>query len=69
MGDYPYPARGAALAKREELQAPEDASRVLRGGSFWSYPLNVCCAARYGYAARGFAKYVGFRIVLVAGLP
>src|SRR5262249_40272604 len=34
-GDYPYPVRRAARAKREDLQAPEDASRVLRGGAFW----------------------------------
>ncbi len=43
-GDYPYPVRRAGRAKREDLQASEDESRVLRGGAFWDVPQGVRCA-------------------------
>ena len=67
-GDYPYPVRRAARAKREDLQAPEDASRVLRGGAFWDAPQDVRCASRRRHDARDVYDYVGFRVAL-AGLP
>src|SRR5262249_51200043 len=65
-GDYPYPARRAARAKREDLQAAEDASRVLRGGAFWRDHRNVRCAYRVWFVARDFFNYIGFRVA-VAG--
>jgi formylglycine-generating enzyme required for sulfatase activity len=67
-GDYPYPVRRAGRAKREDLQAPEEASRVLRGGAFWSGHQDVRCASRGRYGARDVGYIVGFRVAL-AGLP
>ena len=67
-GDYPYPARRAARVKREDLQAPEDASRVLRGGAFWFVLQVVRCAYRHGYDARGVNNNIGVRVAL-AGPP
>ena len=67
-GDYPYPVRRAAWAKREDLQAPEDASRVLRGGAFWNDHQLVRCAYRYGLVARVVDLSFGFRVAL-AGPP
>ena len=58
-GKYPYPARRAARAKREDLQAAEDASRVLRGGAFWLDHQGVRCAPRLGDGARGVDHSVG----------
>jgi formylglycine-generating enzyme required for sulfatase activity len=63
--EYPYPSERVARSKREDLQAPEDVSRVLRGGAFWSDPLNVRCASRRG---TGYLDSVGFRVAL-AGPP
>jgi formylglycine-generating enzyme required for sulfatase activity len=54
-GDYPYPVRRAARAKREDLQAPEDAIRVLRGFAFW----------RARQDARRHHLSHGFRVALV----
>jgi formylglycine-generating enzyme required for sulfatase activity len=67
-GDYPYPMRRAARAKREDLQASEDASRVLRGGAFWDDPRRVRCAYRYWDGARVVNNDFGFRVAL-AGPP
>ena len=67
-GDYPYPVRRAGRAKREDLQAPEEASRVLRGGAFWCAHQHVRCAYRDGYDARDVDYDIGFRVAL-AGLP
>ena len=67
-GDYPYPVRRAGRVKREDLQASEDASRVLRGGAFWDDHQNVRCAYRYRGDARVVHDYVGFRVAL-AGPP
>ena len=67
-GNYPYPARRVARSKREDLQAPEDASRVLRGGAFWYDPQYVRCACRLGCDARGVHYLIGFRVAL-AGPP
>jgi len=68
VDDYPYPARRSGRAKREYLQAPEDASRVLRGGAFWYAHLSVRCAYRYWSDARDVVDYFGFRVAL-AGHP
>jgi Sulfatase-modifying factor enzyme 1 len=63
-GDYPYPTRRAARAKREDLQASEDASRVRRGGAFWLALQYVRCAYRDWYVARVVGKHIGFRVAL-----
>jgi formylglycine-generating enzyme required for sulfatase activity len=57
-GDYPYPVRRAARAKREDLQAPEDAIRVLRSVAF----------LRARQDARRHHLSLGFRVAL-AGPP
>jgi formylglycine-generating enzyme required for sulfatase activity len=67
-GDYPYPARRAGRAKREDLQASAEESRVLRGGAFWGVPQDVRCAARNWYDARDVYNHFGFRVAL-AGPP
>jgi formylglycine-generating enzyme required for sulfatase activity len=67
-GAYPYPVRRAARAKREDLQASEDASRVLRGGAFWAGLQRVRCAVRSGDVARVADYDIGFRVAL-AGPP
>jgi formylglycine-generating enzyme required for sulfatase activity len=50
-GDYPYPARRAGRAKREDLEAPEDMSRVLRGGAFWHNPQGALRLSSLGRCA------------------
>ncbi|HEY5871461.1 MAG TPA: formylglycine-generating enzyme family protein [Candidatus Tectomicrobia bacterium] len=67
-GSYPYPVRQAARAKREDLQASEDASRDLRGGAFWDDHQLVRCAYRNRNVARLVNLDVGFRVAL-AGPP
>jgi formylglycine-generating enzyme required for sulfatase activity len=51
-GKYPYPSERIAQSKREDLQAREDASRVLRGGAFWCDRQGVRCASRGRRRAR-----------------
>jgi formylglycine-generating enzyme required for sulfatase activity len=67
-GDYPYPIRRTARAKREDLQAPEDAARVLRGGAVRNDPQHVRCACRTTNGVRVVFGYFGFRVAL-AGPP
>jgi iron(II)-dependent oxidoreductase len=66
--EYPYPSERLARSKREDLQAPAEESRVLRGGAFWFVHQNVRCAYRYGRGARDVDLNVGFRVAL-AGPP
>jgi formylglycine-generating enzyme required for sulfatase activity len=66
MGDYPYPARRAARAKRENLQASGEESHVLRGGAFWVAHLDVRCASRYRFDARDISHGFGFRVALAS---
>jgi formylglycine-generating enzyme required for sulfatase activity len=47
-GGYPYNPHDG----RENLDVPDDASRVLRGGAFWRDRQSVRCASRSGYVAR-----------------
>jgi formylglycine-generating enzyme required for sulfatase activity len=65
---YPYPADGVERAQREDLQASEEARRVLRGGSFLDYPRNVRGAYRLRFGPRYADFNVGFRVVM-AVLP
>jgi formylglycine-generating enzyme required for sulfatase activity len=64
VGNYPYPARRVARAKREALQASAEKSRVMRGGAFWSAHQNVRCASRDRHIMRSVNDPVGFRVVL-----
>jgi formylglycine-generating enzyme required for sulfatase activity len=66
--EYPYPLERIARRKREDLQAPVEESRVLRGGAFWYGHQYVRCAVRYGYVARVVYFGIGFRVAR-AGPP
>jgi formylglycine-generating enzyme required for sulfatase activity len=57
--DYPYDAEDG----REELDA-KGVSRVLRGGSWYSYNRGARCASRYSRAPDVRYYYIGFRIVV-----
>src|SRR5262249_45588438 len=61
---YPYNPHDG----RENLDAPDYESRVLRGGAFWYGPQSVRCAYRYWVVARVVLYNVGFRVAL-AGPP
>jgi formylglycine-generating enzyme required for sulfatase activity len=67
-GEYPYPSGRIARNKREDLQAPEEESRVLRGGAFLFAPRDVRCASRVRTDAHDFYDITGFRVAL-AGPP
>ena len=65
---YPYPSERIARSKREDLQAPAEESRVMRGGTFWGARQDVRCADRNRDDARHVGNHVGFRVAL-AGPP
>ena len=62
---YPYNPQDG----REQLQAPDAILRVLRGGVYWDPSQSVRCAYRDRNDARDFHYGIGFRVVVVAGLP
>ncbi len=62
---YPYPSDPQERAVREDLKAPRSASRVLRGGSFYSSQDTARCAARGGHVPFFRSRDYGFRVVLV----
>jgi formylglycine-generating enzyme required for sulfatase activity len=64
-GPYPYPTDKRRLAQRENLQAPGDELRVLRGGAFWDILRLVRCAARSCYHPDFRFRFIGFRVVLL----
>jgi formylglycine-generating enzyme required for sulfatase activity len=56
---YPYnPDDG-----REQLQAPDDIRRGVRGGAFWRVRQGTRCAARHASVARD-VRHLGFRVVV-----
>ncbi len=58
---YPYdPTDG-----RENLEAPRDALRVVRGGSFNNNRRYVRAAVRFGDLPHGGGRFSGFRVVVV----
>ncbi len=58
--EYPYnPTDG-----RENLDAPRDAGRVLRGGSFLDYHWDVRCSLRFRDSPDFWRRYYGFRVVV-----
>ena len=57
---YPYdPSDG-----RERLDAGDETSRVLRGGSFSNNDRVVRCGARRNYRPDFRRSYLGFRVIL-----
>lgn len=56
---YPYRDDG-----RENLGAPADIRRVLRGGCFSSTSVKACCTYRGSLEPNGFWRGNGFRIVV-----
>lgn len=59
---YPYDRADG----REDLQAPDEVRRVVRGGSILNSPPDVRCAVRYRFGARVAGNSLGFRVVLSA---
>src|SRR4029453_10235735 len=59
---FPYPYKPDD--GREQLQAPDDIRRVVRGGAFWLAPRGARCASRLDDVARGVINDVGFRVVV-----
>ena len=57
---YPYEPEDG----REQSQAPDDISRVGRGGAFWYAPRNARCAYRVAFDARDVFSYLGYRVVV-----
>ncbi len=58
--DHPYDSKDG----REDLNAGNDALRVLRGGAFNSYAGSLRCACRYRSYPGSRLRRVGFRVVL-----
>jgi formylglycine-generating enzyme required for sulfatase activity len=63
-GKYPYPTDDAGHARRENLEAPKDVGRVLRGGAFGDGHWFVRCAARGSYDPYDRLRNFGFRVVV-----
>ncbi len=59
---YPYDPNDG----RENLEAPDDTARVLRGGSFLDYQWLVRCAYRGVDFPQDLYDYLGFRVVLLS---
>jgi formylglycine-generating enzyme required for sulfatase activity len=58
---YPYKPNDS----RENLEAPDQIRRVLRGGAFLSYLRNVRCACRDGAHPSNRDWVIGFRVVVL----
>ncbi|MDS4031415.1 MAG: SUMF1/EgtB/PvdO family nonheme iron enzyme [Candidatus Contendobacter sp.] len=63
LGDYPYPPAGSKRQAREDLNAPDDARRVLRGGAFGFSAWLARCAYRNDYVPGSRFGGGGFRVV------
>jgi formylglycine-generating enzyme required for sulfatase activity len=59
---FPYPYKPDD--GREQLQAPDDICRVVRGGAFWGVYEYVRCAFRHPVGARDLHRLFGFRVVV-----
>ncbi|NJM13530.1 MAG: formylglycine-generating enzyme family protein [Synechococcaceae cyanobacterium SM1_2_3] len=64
FGDYPYPQEGPERQARENMNAPDNVSRVLRGGAFYSDAGNVRCACRLDFNPGYRSADFGFRVVV-----
>ncbi|MBK9712780.1 MAG: formylglycine-generating enzyme family protein [Kouleothrix sp.] len=58
--DFPYPYN--ANDGREDLNAPDNFARMIRGGGYSYYAHRIRCAVRW-YAHPGHSDDVGFRVV------
>lgn len=63
LGDYPYPPAGSKRQAREDLNAPNNASRVLRGGAFLNGAWSARCAFRFDDGPDYRYDFDGFRVV------
>jgi formylglycine-generating enzyme required for sulfatase activity len=63
---FPYPYKSDD--GREQLQAPDNILRVMRGGAFWVVYEYVRCAFRYPVGAYDLDGLFGFRVVVCPGL-
>ena len=59
---FPYPYKPDD--GREQLQAPDDIRRVVRGGAFWRDSQYARWASPYSSDARGVLTHVGIRVVV-----
>jgi formylglycine-generating enzyme required for sulfatase activity len=57
---YPY----ILEKRREDLMAPDDIARTIRGGAFRFTSRNVRCASRDGYSPDYRYGFIGFRLVV-----
>ena len=64
---FPYPYKPDD--GREQLQAPGDIRRVVRGGAFWDDHRNARCAYRNHDDARDVRHNIGFRVVVRPPMP
>jgi formylglycine-generating enzyme required for sulfatase activity len=60
--NYPYDPKDG----RENLDAPYEIPRVLRGGSFYDFARLARCASRYSFNPVDRDWYLGFRVVVVS---
>ena len=64
FGDYPYPQEGPERQARENLNAPDNVHRELRGSAFLYNAGYVRCACRIGSSPVSRFDDVGFRVVV-----
>ena len=62
--EFRYPYDG--VDGREDLDAPVEMLRVVRGGSYWGFDRSVRCASRYRHYPNDRNDYIGFRVVCVS---
>jgi len=67
--DFKYPYEHSPRAERENLCAPDNVRRVVRGGAFGGDPGGVRSACRFGYRPSGRDSAVGFRVVVFPFSP
>jgi formylglycine-generating enzyme required for sulfatase activity len=65
LGKYPYPSGVKERAQREDLQAPHNTRRVLRGGAFSNLHGSVRGAYRSWNLPDGRGGIIGFRVVVL----
>jgi formylglycine-generating enzyme required for sulfatase activity len=63
-GNYPYPPEGPQRQAQEDLNAPDNVSRVLRGGAFRGDARLARCAFRSGSDPGARLDDYGFRVVV-----
>ncbi|MFZ1641626.1 MAG: SUMF1/EgtB/PvdO family nonheme iron enzyme [Candidatus Contendobacter sp.] len=61
---YPYPLEGPGRQAREDLNAPDNVRRVLRGGAFCYFAWYVRCAYRFVFGPGARSGFISFRAVV-----